>query len=336
MMAEAIKYKNENPDEKGKIPIIKETPPQKGGENKQEEQKNNKKTLNEQKKKQMKIEETEADKDKKAIIKQLTDPWPEKHIKAETEAEHKKRVEEAKKEIKKIMEEAKKRDNPTALHDLLIDKAKDPSTPSWFLALLAQLRLSYYYADLDMFKALAGNPNTPPELLAALATRKRYFWRRGYIPNIGETAAENQSTPPETLAKLLLRGEPLVKYAAAANPSTPPYALSKFILSKLKDDDHIMEAIVKSRDKSDLTLGIAINIIKNPSTPKEVLEYALKREYIGLFVLDNPSISKYPDLLELASKNEDPFISKRALEMLKKLKELDGKVINELSAKKRQ
>ena len=48
-------------------------------------------------------------KDGEALKKQLTNQvWLEKHINAKTEAEHKKRVEEAKKEIEKIMEEEKK------------------------------------------------------------------------------------------------------------------------------------------------------------------------------------------------------------------------------------
>jgi len=287
-----------------------------------EEQKNNKKALNEQDKKQKKIEETEekyklwkatnAEKDEEALKKQLTDPrWLEKHIKAETKAEHEKRVEEAKKEIEKIMEEEKKLGGTipvNALHDLLIKKAEDPNTPSWFLALLAQLRLSHFYTDVDMLKALAGNPNTPPELLADFATRKRYFWTREYIgSDIREIAAKNLSTPPEILAKLLLGDkDPRVEYAVAANPKTPTDALDAAMYSKKVD------------------INIKRVIAMNPSASPDALEYALKDKDLALYALYNPSISKYPYLLKLALKNPDPSVSKKAKEILeKRIKELE-------------
>ncbi|MFP3278416.1 MAG: hypothetical protein RXO43_02545 [Candidatus Micrarchaeota archaeon] len=282
-----------------------------------EEQKNNKKALNEQDKKQKKIEETEekyklwkatnAEKDEEALKKQLTDPrWLEKHIKAETKAEHEKRVEEAKKEIEKIMEEEKKLGGTipvNALHDLLIKKAEDPNTPSWFLALLAQLRLSHFYTDVDMLKALAGNPNTPPELLADFATRKRYFWTREYIgSDIREIAAKNLSTPPEILAKLLLGDkDPRVEYAVAANPKTPTDALDAAMYSKKVD------------------INIKRVIAMNPSASPDALEYALKDKDLALYALDNPLILKLPYLLELALKNPDRSVSEKAQEILKKL-----------------
>jgi len=265
-----------------------------------------------------------AKKDEKVLKKQLTDQawlekfinqeWLEKYTNAKTDAERKKRVEEAKKEIEKIMEEAKKLHISTALHDLLIEKAKDPNTPSWFLALLAQLRLSYNYIDLDMFKALAGNPNTPSELLVDFAKRKRYFWARGVadVNDIREIAAKNQSTTPWVLEELLLKGKDnKIKAAAAANPSTPPDALSKAIFNKNFD------------------ISIKRIIAGNPSAPQEAIEYALKSndENMALAALGNPSILKYPDLLELALKNPDRSVSEKAQEILKKrIEELISKI----------
>jgi len=258
-----------------------------------------------------------AKKDEKALKKQLTDEawlekfinqeWLEKYINAKTDAERKKRVEEAKKEIEKIMEEAKKLHISTALHDLLIEKAKDPNTPSWFLALLAQLRLSYHYIDVDMLKALAGNPNTPSELLVDFAKRKRYFWARGVadVNDIREIAAKNQSTTPWVLEELLLKDKDnKIKAAAAANPSTPPDALSKAIFNKNFD------------------ISIKRIIAGNPSAPQKAIEYALKSkdESVALAALGNPSISNYPDLLELASRNqENPRIKEEALKKLKEI-----------------
>jgi len=258
-----------------------------------------------------------AKKDEKALKKQLTDQawlekfinqeWLEKYINAKTDAERKKRVEEAKKEIEKIMEEAKKLHISTALHDLLIEKAKDPNTPSWFLALLAQLRLSNYHTDIDILKALAGNPNTPSELLVDFAKRKRYFWARGVadVNDIREIAAKNQSTTPWVLEELLLKDKDnKIKAAAAANPSTPPDALSKAIFNKNFD------------------ISIKRIIAGNPSAPQKAIEYALKSkdENVALAALENPSILKYSDLLELASRNqENPRIKEEALKKLKEL-----------------
>jgi len=254
-------------------------------------------------------------KDEEALKKQLTNQaWLEKHIKAETEAEHKKRVEEAKKEIEKIMEEAKKRNYTTALHDLLIEKAKDPNTPSWFLALLAQLRLSYHYTDVDMLKALAGNPNTPPELLADFATRKRYFWTAVGVESgsdIREIAAKNQSTPPEILAKLLEDKDPRVERAAAANPSTPPDALDTAMYSKKVD------------------INIKKIIAENPSTPESALVDALKDKDLAYHVIKNPSFSKSPGLLKIASNNPDRSISDEADKILReRMKELEEQIKN--------
>jgi hypothetical protein len=279
---------------------------------KEEEQKNNKKAIEETEEKYRLWKATNAEKDEEALKKQLTDSsWLEKHIKAEAKAEHEKRVKEAKEAIEKIMEEEKKLGSTipvNALHDLLIEKAKDPNTPSWFLALLAQLRLSHFYTDVDMLKALAGNPNTPPELLADFATRKRYFWTREYIgSDIREIAAKNPSTPPEILAKLLLGDkDPRVEYAVAANPRTPTDALDTAMYSKKVDRN------------------IKVVIAMNPSTSPDALEYALKDKDLALYALYNPSISKYPYLLELALKNPDRSVSDLAQKILeKRIKELE-------------
>jgi len=285
----------------------------------EEKKKKEQKKKKEEEELELSREINNAKKDEKALKKQLTDQawlekfinkewwWLEKYINAKTDDERKKRVEEAKKEIEKIMEEAKKRHISTALHDLLIEKAKDPNTPSWFLALLAQLRLSYHYIDLDMFKALAGNPNTPSELLVDFATRKRYFWARGVadVNDIREIAAKNQSTTPWVLEELLLKDKDnKIKAAAAANPSTPQDALSKAIFNKNFD------------------ISIKRIIAGNPSAPQEAIEYALKSkdENMAFAALGNPSILKYPDLLELASRNqENPRIKEEALKKLKEL-----------------
>lgn len=73
-----------------------------------------------------------------------------------------------------------------------------------------------------VFRALAGNPAAPPELLSLLAGRYSRIYRGGEVTL---PLAWNTNTPPETLQLLAKSGSLETAQAVASHPQTPPDAL---------------------------------------------------------------------------------------------------------------
>jgi hypothetical protein len=95
--------------------------------------------------------------------------------------------------------------------------------------------------DKNVRYEVAENPNTPPEVLAALAKDEDFRMN----------VAMNSNTPKETLAALSKDGSRYVVYAVAGNPSTPP---------------EVLRYLADSTDP--LTRE---TVAGNPNTPREVL-----------------------------------------------------------------
>jgi len=100
--------------------------------------------------------------------------------------------------------------------------------------------------DFDIYhvrRVVAGNPNTPKQVLARLADDT--------MPGIRRRVAENPKTPPEILMRIAHDEHPDVRLAVAENPNSPPD-----ILALLADDEDV-----------DVRYGVA----ENPHMPEEIL-----------------------------------------------------------------
>ncbi|HEY9871699.1 MAG TPA: hypothetical protein V6D08_21255 [Candidatus Obscuribacterales bacterium] len=91
---------------------------------------------------------------------------------------------------------------------------------------------------------VAGNPNTPKEVLAKLAT--------DVLENIRRRVAENPRTPVSTLVQLASDPSVDVRLSVAENPNTPPA-----VLERLAADDNV-----------DVRYGVA----ENPYIPAHILQ----------------------------------------------------------------
>ena len=100
---------------------------------------------------------------------------------------------------------------------------------------------------------LAKNPNTPVEVLAALAKDDDYYVRCG--------VARNANTPVGTLAELAKDEATVVRMWVASNPNTPVGSL--MVLAK--DEDY----------------GVRWSVAENPNTPVEELAAVLSVELRG-------------------------------------------------------
>lgn len=92
-------------------------------------------------------------------------------------------------------------------------------------------------------RVVAGNPNTPKQVLARLAEDR--------LPGIRRRVAENPRTPLEALSRLATDADSDVRLAVAENPNTPPE-----ILATLSEDENV-----------DVRYGVA----ENPHMPEEIL-----------------------------------------------------------------
>lgn len=90
---------------------------------------------------------------------------------------------------------------------------------------------------------VAGNPNTPKEVLAKLAT--------DVLENIRRRVAENPRTPVQTLVQLSCDPSVDVRLSVAENPNTPPV-----VLEQLACDENV-----------DVRYGVA----ENPHIPVHIL-----------------------------------------------------------------
>lgn len=100
--------------------------------------------------------------------------------------------------------------------------------------------------DFDIYhvrRVVAGNPNTPAQVLFKLA--------EDGLAAIRRRVAENQKTPPEALVRLSEDSDPDVRLAVAENPNSPPE-----LLARLAGDDDV-----------DVRYGVA----ENPHMPEEIL-----------------------------------------------------------------
>jgi len=100
--------------------------------------------------------------------------------------------------------------------------------------------------DFDIYhvrRVVAGNPNTPKQVLARLA--------EDGLPSIRQRVAENPKTTVESLMKLSKDEHPDVRLAVAENANTPPE-----ILSTLATDEDV-----------DVRYGVA----ENPHMPEDIL-----------------------------------------------------------------
>lgn len=102
------------------------------------------------------------------------------------------------------------------------------------------------FRELDIYhvrRVVAGNPNTPKQVLARLATDT--------MPNIRRRVAENPKTPVDVLMMLAYDENPDVRLGVAENPNTPADVLRVLSI----DDD------------ADVRFGVA----ENPHMPEEIL-----------------------------------------------------------------
>lgn len=96
---------------------------------------------------------------------------------------------------------------------------------------------------LHVRRVVAGNPNTPKQVLSRLSDDGISSIRRG--------VAENPKTPVDILRKLSADHCPEVRLAVAENPQTP-----QDTLSMLSEDEHV-----------DVRFGVA----ENPHMPEDIL-----------------------------------------------------------------
>jgi len=92
-------------------------------------------------------------------------------------------------------------------------------------------------------RVVAGNPNTPKQVLSRLAGDQ--------IPGIRRRVAENPRTPLDVLTQLAQDRDSDVRLAVAENPNTPPE-----ILGMLSEDEDV-----------DVRYGVA----ENPHMPEDIL-----------------------------------------------------------------
>lgn len=92
-------------------------------------------------------------------------------------------------------------------------------------------------------RVVAGNPNTPKQVLSRLSEDS--------MPTIRQRVAENPKTPTDVLVNLSGDEHSDVRLAVAENPNTPPE-----ILAVLADDEDL-----------DVRYGVA----ENPHMPEEIL-----------------------------------------------------------------
>jgi hypothetical protein len=100
--------------------------------------------------------------------------------------------------------------------------------------------------DFDIYhvrRVVAGNPNTPRQVLSRLAEDKLSAIRR--------RVAENPRTPVDVLTRLASDADPDVRLAVAENANTPPE-----ILATLSEDEDV-----------DVRYGVA----ENPHMPEDIL-----------------------------------------------------------------
>ena len=183
--------------------------------------------------------------------------------------------------------------SPELLHTLSREKdenirgavAKNPNTPREVLIALAK--------DTEYVRrGVARNPNTPREVLTALSRDKDEGVR--YV------VAKNPSTPPEVLIALAGHKDEYVLRGVAENPNTPPEALAALAVLARDKDEYVRRAVAQNpntprevltalaRDKDEY---VRTAVAKNPNTPREVLT-ALSGdswEYVRRGVARNPN-----------------------------------------------
>jgi hypothetical protein len=92
-------------------------------------------------------------------------------------------------------------------------------------------------------RVVAGNPNTPKQVLARLAGDQ--------LPGIRQRVAENPKTPVEVLVSLAADEHPDVRLAVAENSNTPPEVLATLA--------------------TDCDLDVRYGVAENPHMPEEIL-----------------------------------------------------------------
>lgn len=119
------------------------------------------------------------------------------------------------------------------------DKESYKSTPKATSASVQNQEFDIYHVR----RVVAGNPNTPKQVLERLS--------QDSLPGIRRRTAENPKTPVEILVKLAQDEHCDVRLGVAENPNTPPE-----ILSTLSEDED-----------ADVRYGVA----ENPHMPEEIL-----------------------------------------------------------------
>jgi len=106
----------------------------------------------------------------------------------------------------------------------LFKAIENPNTSSTFLKALST------HENVTVRTIVAGNPNTPPEILETLSldVGNRYNWR----PQ--KSVASNPSTPPHVLEALTEKTSAGVQQKIAGNPNTPINTLKKIAATKNK------------------------------------------------------------------------------------------------------
>lgn len=124
--------------------------------------------------------------------------------------------------------------------------------------------------------ALAGNPNLKVDLQTELLTN--------YDISVRMSLASNPSVAPDILRRLALNTTSWhVRCKVAENKNAPPDVLEKLFVMALKKRNH--------SDMGGIVERVAVNVLENPSVPREVLLYASMDEdehikHVALSVLE--------------------------------------------------
>jgi len=165
--------------------------------------------------------------------------------------------------------------------------------------------LSILANDAYIKQYVAGNNNTPPEVLALLA-KDNYALVR-------ENVAGNNNTPPEVLALLAKDNDITVRENVAKNNNTPPEVLA--LLAK-DNDITVRENVAKNNNtpkeifallSKDHNERVRQRVAGNNNTPKEILYLLVKdNEYVREHVALNNNTPQ--EILGLLAKDNSRYI----------------------------
>jgi len=156
--------------------------------------------------------------------------------------------------------------------------ARNPNTPPEVLRLLGNEATE---STWRVREAVASNPNTPPDVLRILGNKATES-----EGNVRKAVAQNPSTPQDTLRLLgneATESEGYVRRAVASNPTTPPEVLRILGNEATESMGYVREAVAENPSTPLDTLRLLGNeatesewnvrraVAENPNTPPDVL-----------------------------------------------------------------